>query len=210
MGFPDFHFGLCPLPLGLSLGNIKKSRFDLFSLLSHIYTRKISFLSLLSQPLLIRHMLQSLNYLHGHSLDLLQYSHVSLSCTEHPSTGHSTPHVSHLGSERRRITSRDLLEMLCRIMLNWAQLGVQQHALLCRDTSQLVSPQCVLGHMVIPPQMQNFTFPCVELDGVLGCPYLQPDRIPLMAAQPSGASVTFPILLSSPDLLRLRSVPPSR
>ena len=36
-------------------------------------------------------------------------------------------------------------------------------ALLCRAALQLFGPQCVLVHEVIPPQVQDFAFPFVEL-----------------------------------------------
>ena len=77
-------------------------------------------------------------------------------------------------------------------MLNSVQLVIQQHALLCKATFQLVSHQCILVHGVIPLQVQDFAFAFVELNAVPGYLYLQPDWIPLMPAQPSEVSVTLP------------------
>lgn len=51
-------------------------------------------------------------------------------------------------------------------------------------------PQPVLVHQVIPPEGQELTFSCVELNEIPIFPFLQPVNVPQMAAQPPGVSAT--------------------
>ena len=91
-------FSLCPLPLFLLLGIAQKS----LALPSFVPPFKYSDppepsllqtkQSHLSQPLIIRDMLQSFHHLCGPSLYSLQSVHVSH--TGKPRTGHSTPGVA--------------------------------------------------------------------------------------------------------------------
>lgn len=93
------YFSLCPFLLALSVGTTKKS-LALTSYFPHqvfIHIHKI-----LPKPsvFLMCHVLQALNHLCSHLLDSLQYFPVS--CTGQPSTGPSTPDVSHKGCVERK------------------------------------------------------------------------------------------------------------
>lgn len=71
---------------------------------------------------------------------------------------------------------------------------------------QAVIPKPVLGHGVIPPQVQDLSFPFAELISVCFTTLSYPQWI---AAQLCGASAT-PSFVSSANLLRTYSVPTSR
>lgn len=102
--------------------------------------------------------------------------HMSLSLYVEPWTGHSTPAVAHQCWQRRRITSLNLLSMLClwqtRIPLTF--LAARTHwglmfdlvftrtlqVLFCQAYFQLSSPQHILVPWIALPQVQDCISPC--------------------------------------------------
>lgn len=89
--------------------------------------------------------------------------------------------------------------------------GVHQDTqiLFCKALFQLASPQHILVHGLVPPQVQDFSILLAELDDVPFSPFLQPSEVPPGSRTSSCVSATPPSFLSSANLLRVRSAPSS-
>ena len=81
--------------------------------------------------------------------------------------------------------------------------------LFCKAVFQLASPQHILVHGLVPPQVQDFSILRAELDDVPFSPSLQPVEVPLDSRTTSCVSATPPSFLSSANLLRVHSAPSS-
>ena len=83
---------------------------------------------------------------------------------------------------------QETVDLLCCEVTSLArvQLIVHQNTqvLLCRPAFQSVGLQFVLVSGVIPPLVQHFALPFVELHEVSICPVLQPVKVPLNGSKP--------------------------
>ena len=147
--------------------------------------------SQLSQPLLRGEMLRFLHCLHGPSLDLLRYVHVSLVLGS-PELETGLQVQPHQCKERGRITSLNPLTSLC-LMQPRIPLAFSATKTFCRLMVSLLStrlprffsaelPSTKLVRSVYRRtslHRQDFAFPLAELNEIPLSPFLQPAEVPL-------------------------------
>ncbi|KAK4828308.1 hypothetical protein QYF61_025320 [Mycteria americana] len=129
-------------------------------------------------------MLQSINHLHGPSLDSLQYVHVSLvlGSSALDTVFQGKVHLPQPAGNTPPDAAQDTISLLCckGTLLAHVQLGVHQdpQVLFCEAAFKLSGSQHILEHEVVPSQVKDFAL-LVELHEVSISLLLQPVEVPL-------------------------------